>query len=309
MVLNFLKASYKKVKTALTKTRDRLSNKLRALLGKKLDADTLDELEQIFYEADLGVKISYELTEEVQKAYRQNPNLTPDELLSLIRDKMVEELKQVPPTLGTNPEPGEPKVILIVGVNGNGKTTSVAKLAKRFQTEGKKVLLAATDTFRAAGMEQLEVWADRLGVDLVKGSHKSDPAAVAFDAITAAKARGQEVVFIDTAGRLHTKKPLMQELEKIRKSCNKVLPGAPHEVWLVVDATTGQNALDQAKIFHEYTPLTGLILTKIDGSARGGMVYQIAKEIQTPIQYIGVGEGEDDLLPFDAQSYTSALFD
>ena len=201
-----------------------------------------------------------------------------------------------------------PTVILIVGVNGNGKTTSVAKLAKLFKSQGKSVLLAATDTFRAAGMEQLETWGKKLEIDVVKGLPKSDPAAVAFDAITAAKARGVDVLLIDTAGRLHTKTHLMQELEKVRRTLGKVLPGSPHETWLVLDATTGQNAVDQAKIFHEFTPLTGLVLTKLDGSAKGGIVFHIHQVLHAPIRFVGVGEGEDDLLPFDPESFVNALF-
>jgi fused signal recognition particle receptor len=198
---------------------------------------------------------------------------------------------------------------LIVGVNGNGKTTSVAKLANRFKINKKNVLIAAADTFRAAAVEQLDIWAQRLKVDIVKGTSHSDPAAVTFDAVQAGKSRKTDVVIIDTAGRLHTKIPLMQELAKIKRSCQKVIPNSPHETLLVLDATTGQNAIDQAKVFNEFTPITGIILTKLDGTAKGGIVISIQRQLGIPIKFIGVGEGLEDLEPFDAQNFVNALFD
>lgn len=307
MVLNFLKSSYLKVKTAFTKTGSLLGNKIRSLFGggSSINQDTLEELEKIFYEADLGVETTLELTDKVRKLYAENPKLSGDELLELIRKELL--LLLSPKELQKPLALTLPYTIMLVGVNGNGKTTSTAKLAKKYQDEGKKVLLAAADTFRAAAMEQLSLWASKLDIDIVKGTSKSDPAAVVFDAMSAAKARQSDVVIIDTAGRLHTKIPLMQELEKIKRSCKKFLPEAPHETLLVLDATTGQNAIEQAKAFHQFTPITGLILTKIDGTAKGGIIVAIQRKLGIPVKYIGVGESIDDLEPFDAESYINAL--
>lgn len=204
---------------------------------------------------------------------------------------------------------GSPHVILIEGVNGNGKTTSVAKLGKFYKDQGKKVLVAAADTFRAAAIEQLELWSQKIGLEIVKGTPKSDPASVVFDAIQAAKSRQCEIVIVDTAGRLHTKTDLMRELEKIHRVTSKALPGAPHETLLVLDATIGQNGVDQAKIFHQFTPLTGLILTKLDGTAKGGTAIAIQRQLKIPIRYIGVGEGIDDLKPFQADDFVRSLFE
>ncbi len=233
----------------------------------------------------------------------------PEELIVAMRKEIVEILSKTPPEIAEIKEEERPFVVLIVGVNGNGKTTSTAKLANRFQEAGKKVLLGAADTFRAAATEQLEKWAHHLNIDLVKGNAKSDPAAVAFDAVTAAKARGADVVIIDTAGRLHTKTNLMQELEKIRRSCKKVNPHSPQETLLVLDATTGQNAIDQAKIFHKYTPISGLILTKLDGTAKGGIVVSIQQQLGIPVKFIGVGEGIEDLEAFNSEAFVNALFE
>jgi fused signal recognition particle receptor len=230
-------------------------------------------------------------------------------LLSEIRKEILHSLNQHSSLLTSIPKEDEPMVILIVGVNGNGKTTSVAKLAKFFQNNDKKVLIAAADTFRAAAIEQLEIWAKRLDIEIVKGNPGSDPASVAFDALTAGKARKSDIVIIDTAGRLHTKTNLMQELEKIRRTCKKVNPSSPHETLLVLDATTGQNAIDQAKTFNKFTPITGLILTKLDGSAKGGIVISIYRQLGIPVKFIGVGEGLDDLEPFQPESFVNALFD
>lgn len=308
MVLHFLKSGYNKVKGALAKTREALSSKLHALFGDKLDATTLDKLEQLLYEADLGVEASAELTQKIHALYKDDPTLKGERLLQALKAEVLAMIGSAPTTLATA-EQGLPTVILIVGVNGNGKTTSVAKLAKRLSLEGKTILVGAADTFRAAAIEQLEEWAKRLHLDIVKGQPKSDPAAVAYDAVAAAKARGTDVVILDTAGRLHTKTPLMQELEKIRRSCGKVVPGSPHEVLLVLDATTGQNAIEQAKVFNKFTPLTGLILTKLDGTAKGGIVVSIQRKLGIPVKFIGIGEEADDLVPFDAEAYVEALFE
>lgn len=307
MVLNYLKAGYNKLKTALAKSGFLLGAKLRGLFSKGLNEETLDQLEQVLYEADVGVATAQELTKKIQEIHRNNPKLDADGLLNELKKELISRLTgQSTPFAEVSKEQG-PMIILIVGVNGNGKTTSVAKLAKRFQESGQKVLVGAADTFRAAAIEQLETWAQRLGIDIVKGAPKSDPAAVAFDAASAGKARGHDVVIIDTAGRLHTKTNLMQELEKIRRSCKKINPDAPHETLLVLDATTGQNAIDQAKTFHKYAPITGLILTKMDGTAKGGIVLSIQKEVGVPVKFIGVGEGIDDIEPFDAEHFVSTL--
>lgn len=202
-----------------------------------------------------------------------------------------------------------PMVILIIGVNGNGKTTSVAKLANRFVHSNHSVLIAAADTFRAAAIDQLEIWANRLNVDIVKGAPNSDSAAVTFDALAAAKARHSEVVIVDTAGRLHTRTDLMHELKKIKRACHKVHPNSPHETLLVLDATIGQNAIDQAKIFHEFTPITGIILTKLDGTAKGGIVVNIQRQLGIPVKFVGTGESLEDLEPFNPEEFAAALFE
>lgn len=304
MVLNFLKSSYNKVKNALGKTL--LGQKIRALFGSGIDEEALDHLEKLLYEADLGVQLSMELTERVRQRLKENPALSGDELVNGLRRDILQII-----TFDSGPAPliEGPEIVLIVGVNGNGKTTSVAKLAKRYKDSGKKVLVAAADTFRAAAMEQLEMWANRLEIDIVKGAPKSDPAAVTFDAVSAAKARDVDVVLIDTAGRLHTKTPLMQELEKIKRSCRKLFPQGPHETLLVIDASVGQNAIEQANIFNKFTPITGLILTKLDGSAKGGVVISIQRQLKIPVKFIGVGENIDDLEPFNPETFVQALFD
>lgn len=309
MVLGFLKASYQRVKEAFKRRASQLTERMRALFGSAIDEESLDQLEKLLYEADLGTSLAKELTESAKKAFRSDRSLSVDQLIELLKEEMVRRLLAIPTKKSRTPLPGEPETILIVGVNGSGKTTSIAKIAHRAQGEGKKVLVAAADTFRAAGATQLEVWAERLGVEVVKGAHGGDSAAVAFDAASAAKARQVDLLLVDTAGRLHTKKPLMQELEKLSRVISKVIPSAPHETWLVLDATTGQNALDQATIFNSHTPLTGLILTKLDGSAKGGIALRIAEEIQIPLVFIGVGESPDELLPFDCREYINSLFE
>lgn len=305
MVFNFLKSSYNKVKNALVKTGSILGNTIRSLFSKKIDDETLEALEKAFYEADLGVQTAMELTQKVKELYAKDPTLTGEDLLTAIRQEIMRILVT---NLPSSAPITSPHIILIVGVNGNGKTTSVAKLARRYQADGKTVLVAAADTFRAAAIEQLAHWASRYQIDIVKGAPNSDPAAVAFDAVTAGKARNSDVVIIDTAGRLHTKLPLMHELEKIKRACRKLVEGAPHETLLVLDATTGQNAIEQAKIFNQFTPISGLILTKLDGSAKGGIVVSIQRQLGIPVKYIGIGETIDDLEPFDAETYVNALF-
>lgn len=308
MVLDFLKSGYQKVRAALTKTRSFLAQKIRALFQGKVDEAALEKLEQLLYEADLGVDTATELTEKVRQAQRSNPNLTGQQLTSILKEELLARMRAVA-TATQAVSAGLPHVILIVGVNGNGKTTSIAKLAKRYKDAGKTVLVGAADTFRAAAVEQLESWAKRVGVDCVKALPGSDPAAVAFDAVTAGKARQADIVMIDTAGRLHNKSHLMQELDKIRRSCHKAAAQTPQETLLVLDATTGQNAVDQAKAFHQHTPITGLILAKLDGTAKGGIVVSIQRQLGIPVKYIGTGEGMDDLEPFDPATFVNALFE
>lgn len=305
-MFSFLKSGFNKIKKALSKTRHIFSDRLRVLFGKPLNADALEELEKILFEADLGSACALAFSEKIQAFAKKNPHAKTEDFIQEMKSYAAEIL------LSPLPPPPQhqhtPHVILIVGVNGSGKTTTCAKLAKHFGNQNKKVLLAAGDTFRAAAIDQLAIWAERLGIDIVKGQPGGDPSAVIFDAITSAKAKGIDVVIADTAGRLQSKTDLMQELAKVRRACAKALPAAPHETLLVLDATTGQNALDQAKVFHEFTPLTGIILTKLDGSAKGGIVLAIRHQMHLPIQFIGVGEGFEDFMPFDPSSYIDALF-
>lgn len=309
MILRFIKTSYAKVKSALSLARTLLGNKIRSLFQGKIDEKTLEQLEQLLYESDFGVQAAEELTDKIRDFHRENPSATTKDYFDALRSEINSLFIRPPSLLDSSPPTETPQVLLIVGVNGNGKTTSVAKLAHLLKQNGQKVLIAAADTFRAAAIEQLETWADRLQIDIVKGSPKSDPAAVAFDAVTAGKARQCDYVIIDTAGRLHTKIPLMQELEKIKRACKKVIPSAPHETLLVLDATTGQNAIDQAKHFHRFTPITGLILTKLDGTAKGGIVLAIQRELLIPVKFIGVGESIEDLQPFDVEVFVNNLFE
>jgi fused signal recognition particle receptor len=309
MVFNFLKSSYQKLKNTLAKTGSLLGGKIRALFIGGISEDSLEKLEKLFYEADLGVQISINLTNKVKQIYKEQPRLDTEGLISEIRKEILQMLPKIAEPMKEIPQSEGPLVILIVGVNGNGKTTTVAKLAKKYQDAGKRVLIAAADTFRAAATEQLEIWASSLHIDLIKGNPKSDPAAIVFDALTAAKARDMDVVIIDTAGRLHTKTHLMQELEKIKRSCNKVILNSPHEILLVLDATTGQNAIEQAKTFHHSTPLTGLVLTKLDGTAKGGIVINIQQQLGIPVKFIGIGEGISDLEIFDSQLFTQSLLE
>lgn len=309
MVLNFLKSGYQSVKNALAKTGSLLGNKLRTLFQGDIDEDTLEDLEQLLYEADLGVKTAMDLTEKIREHHRSHPNLDAEGYLNKLKEEMLALLGTGTHGIAEVATDKGPSVILVVGVNGSGKTTSIAKIANSLKSNGKKVLVAAADTFRAAAIEQLEMWASRMDVDIVKGKPGSDPAAVAFDAVTAGKARGCDYVIIDTAGRLQNKTHLMQELEKIKRSCSKIVDSAPHETLLVLDANTGQNGIDQAKTFNKYTPLSGLVLTKLDGGAKGGVVVGAQRELGIPVKFIGVGENIDDLKPFDTESFIAALFD
>lgn len=308
-MLKFFKSSYQKIKNALSKTRSILGPRISALFGKPWDDSTFEELEQILYEADLGTACVDDFVSYLKSELRQNPTNDISVILNKLKVRSLEILEKPSSITPKPPSSDEPLVILVIGVNGSGKTTSIAKLGLHFQEEGKKVIFGAGDTFRAAAIDQLTHWATKIGADIVKSTPGSDPSAVAFDALTAAKARGADVVLLDTAGRLQNKIELMQELAKTKRICEKIIPGSPHEIFLVLDATTGQNALDQAKVFHEHVPLTGLILTKLDGSAKGGIILSIYKELGIPIRWIGLGEQAEDLIPFDPKSYVEALLD
>ncbi|MBX9924298.1 MAG: signal recognition particle-docking protein FtsY [Rhabdochlamydiaceae bacterium] len=307
MMFSFLKNSYEKIKKAFSATRSVLAQRIGALLGKPWDENTLESLEQILYEADLGTRCVEEFVSHLQSELRLKPQQGLAEILQLLKKKSLDILLSPPISAPIIPESGDPLVHLIVGINGSGKTTTIAKLASHFQKEGKKVLLGAGDTFRAAAIDQLGLWAEKLSVDIVKSKPGADPSAVAFDAISAAKARGTDIVLIDTAGRLQNKTDLMMELEKIQKTCKKLMPKAPHETWLVLDGSHGQNALDQARVFHKHVPLTGLIVTKLDGSAKGGILLAIYQELKIPIRWIGIGEKAEDLIPFEPEAYVEAL--
>lgn len=297
-MLNF----FKKLISPFSKMKSVLGQKLRTFFSKTPDPAAFDELEQIFYEADLGHAMASELVEKLRLHAKKNPD--PESFLPFIKEELLNVLG---PSLPEKPIQSFPHVILVVGVNGSGKTTTLAKLANHYRSMGKSVLIAAGDTFRAAAVEQLETWANRVDVSLIKSQPNSDPSAVAFDALAAAIARSIEIVLIDTAGRLQTKTDLMHELAKVRRICQKQIPTAPHETLLVLDATVGQNALDQARVFHEFTPITGIVLAKLDGSSKGGIALAIRKELQIPIRWVGLGEKEEDLAPFDAISYIEAL--
>jgi fused signal recognition particle receptor len=307
-MFSFFKSGFQKVKKALAKTRSALAGGIRSLFGKSWDENTFEQFEQLLYEADLGSSCSAHFVSLLKQYLRKHPDSDTDAILQAMRTYSLEILDASPKVLPKIPTTQDPLVILIVGINGSGKTTSIAKLAKHFQSEGKRVLLAAADTFRAAAIEQLAMWAHRLNIEIIKSKTGHDPSAVAFDALTAAKTRGAQVVLIDTAGRLQNKTDLMHELEKIKRVMTKVIPDAPHETLLVLDATVGQNAIDQAKVFNQFTPLTGIVLAKLDGSAKGGIVLSIYQQLGIPVRWVGVGETVDDLIPFDANSYVDALF-
>jgi fused signal recognition particle receptor len=299
-----------KFKDGLSKTRNSFATKVNDLVKRyrKVDEEFFEELEEILISADVGVVTVMDLIEMLKdEAKAQNIQET-SELQSVISEKLAELLKKSVQDDELNIQEDELTVILFVGVNGVGKTTTIGKLAHRFKQEGKTVLLAAGDTFRAGAIEQLEVWGERVGVDVVKHQEGSDPAAVVFDSVKSAKSRGVDILLCDTAGRLQNKVNLMNELEKIKRVISRELPGAPHEVLLVVDATTGQNALSQAKTFSQATDVTGLVLTKLDGTAKGGIVLAIRHELEIPVKLVGLGEKAEDLQNFDADKFVYGLF-
>ncbi len=299
---------FESLKRGLTKTRSVFLDKIETLVTgyRKLDDEFYEELEEILIGADLGVQTSMHLVETLQEKARAARAEDPGQVIGLLKEEIREILGTEVRKITMNPD--GLTVILVVGVNGAGKTTSIGKIAWNLKSEGKKVILAAADTFRAAAVDQLERWAARVGVDLISQKTGADPAAVAFDAVTAARARGADVLIVDTAGRLHTKSNLMEEVRKTKRVLEREIPGAPHEVLLVVDASTGQNALEQARLFNQATGITGIVLTKLDGTAKGGIVIPIADKLDIPVKLIGIGEGVDDLKEFDPRDFVDSLF-
>ena len=298
---------FDKLKQGLMKTKNAITAKVDALFKSfvKVDEDLFDELEELLISADIGVNTTEEILDELRDTVKENRIKEPEQVKTKLFDilrRMIGEHE--PLNLST-----KPSVILVIGVNGVGKTTSIGKISAELKRQGKKVVVAAADTFRAAAAEQLNVWTDRAGVDIIKQAQGADPASVVFDAISAVKSRGADVLIIDTAGRLHNKKNLMDELAKIDRVINRELPGAAKETLLVLDATTGQNAVHQAKEFKEASNITGLVLTKLDGTAKGGIIISIKKELGIPVKFIGVGEQIDDMKPFDAKEFAGALFE
>ncbi len=297
---------FEKISGGLKKTRDAMMGSLGGMLKAftKIDRELFDELEEILIMSDVGTVTAAMLRETLEDRVKEQRITDPNEVRGLLQEIVAEMLRGEQTLQLTT----QPSMILVIGVNGVGKTTTIGKLAHNLKQDGKKVMLAAADTFRDAAIEQLEVWADRAGADIVRHAQGADPGAVVFDAIAAAKARGCDVVICDTAGRLHNKKNLMEELHKISRIIDRELPNADKEVLLVLDATTGQNAVNQAKEFKEVAGLTGIVLTKLDGTAKGGVVLALHGDLKVPVKFIGVGEGVDDLQPFDPEAFATALF-
>lgn len=300
---------FDKLKQGLQRTTQQLKDRFDEIVSladtpeartREIDVDTAENLEEILLMADVGVAATGEIVGAVKKRQRRGESLR-----QLVKDEMLRVLEASAPHATAS---GQPHVMLIVGVNGVGKTTTIGKLANQLRQEGRTPLICAADTFRAAAVDQLQIWADRAGVDIVRAKDGSDPAAVVFDAMTAAKARHRDVVLVDTAGRLHTRTNLMNELDKIRRVASREVDGAPHEVLLVLDATVGQNGIAQAREFTNVAGVTGIVLTKLDGTAKGGIAVAIAHDLRLPIRYVGVGEGVDDLLPFSPREFVDAIF-
>ena len=329
--MGFFSKTANYLKDKLGKTRDKIASSLSSVLtlGRKIDEDLLDELEETLISDDIGVETTSKLVSELREAYKKKQIATTDDVIPFLKEHIKSSLVRVegfqPSNRGQDARDTSkhesretrhdlrmansgPTVILVAGVNGTGKTTSIAKLAYILNKNGKKVLLAACDTFRAAAVEQLSIWADRIGVQIVKHKTGSDPAAVAFDACDAALARDVDILILDTAGRLHTQKDLMMQLTKIHDVAARKIPGAPHEVLLVLDATTGQNAISQAKLFREATNVTGIVLAKLDGTARGGIVIAIKDQLDIPVKFVGLGEKPEDIAEFNPENFVEALF-
>jgi fused signal recognition particle receptor len=300
---------FDRMKEAVTRTRENLSERIDEIVSfrKEIDRETLDDLEATLIAADLGTTTTREVLDKLREQVDRKQIGDIQELKRLLREELLNILNSSAKPV-TAVETG-PEVILVVGVNGTGKTTTIGKLAALLRSNGANVLLCAADTFRAAAIEQLDIWGQRTGTEVIKTKPGGDPSAVLFDALQAAKSRGTNYVIVDTAGRLHTKTNLMAELEKMRRTAQRIVPGAPHETLLVMDATTGQNGLQQARQFTQSAGVTGIVLTKLDGTAKGGVVVAIARELGLPVRYVGVGEKSGDLLPFDAQSFVTSLFE
>jgi fused signal recognition particle receptor len=300
---------FERMKEAVSRTRENLSERIEEVVAfsKDIDRNTLDDLEATLIGADLGSATTHQVLEKLRERADRKQIGNVEDLKRLLKEELLAILRTANTPPVERPE-GVPEVVLVVGVNGTGKTTTIGKLAQTLRSDGKTVLLCAADTFRAAAIEQLEIWGQRTGTEVIRTKAGGDPAAVLFDALEAANARHIDCVVVDTAGRLHTKSNLMAELEKMRRTAQRLIPGAPHEVLLVIDATTGQNGLQQAKQFTDAAAVTGVVLTKLDGTAKGGVVIAIARELGLPVRYVGVGEKAADLLPFDPKEFVDSLF-
>lgn len=303
---------FDRMKQAVTRTRENLSERIDEVvssipIGKEIDRDVLDDLEATLIGADLGTTTTTEVLDKLREKADRKQIKNVDELKRLLKEELLAILDSASKQPAKAVD-GEPEVILVVGVNGTGKTTTIGKLANVLRGNGKTVLLCAADTFRAAAIDQLEIWGERTGTEVIKTKPGGDPAAVLFDALQAAKARNTDYVIVDTAGRLHTKSNLMAELEKIKRTAERIIPNAPHETLLVMDATTGQNGLQQARLFTQSAGVTGIVLTKLDGTAKGGVVVAISRELGLPVRYVGVGEKAGDLLPFDPNAFVESMF-
>jgi fused signal recognition particle receptor len=303
---------FERMKQAVTRTRENLSERIDEVvsaipIGREIDRATLDDLEATLISADLGTTTTREVLDGLRDKADRKQIKNVEELKRLLKEELLAILDKSNKTPAKSVD-GEPEVIVVVGVNGTGKTTTIGKLANVLRGQGKTVLLCAADTFRAAAIEQLEIWGGRTGTEVIKTKPGGDPAAVLFDALQAAKARDTDYVIVDTAGRLHTKSNLMAELEKMKRTAERIIPGAPHETLLVMDATTGQNGLQQARLFTQSAGVTGIVLTKLDGTAKGGVVVAISRELGLPVRYVGVGEKAGDLLPFDPNAFVNSLF-
>jgi fused signal recognition particle receptor len=301
---------FERMKQAVTRTRENLAERIEEVvaLGKEIDRNTLDDLEATLIGADLGSTTTQEVLGKLRDKADRKQIKDVQELKRLLKEELLAILNAAN-TRPVQKVDGTPEVILVVGVNGTGKTTTIGKLSQVFRAKGKSVLLCAADTFRAAAIDQLEIWGARTGTEVIKTKPGGDPAAVLFDALQAATARKTDYVIVDTAGRLHTKTSLMSELEKMRRTAQRIIPGAPHETLLVMDATTGQNGLQQARLFTESAGVTGIVLTKLDGTAKGGVVVAISRELGLPVRFVGVGEKVGDLLPFDPKEFVDSLFE
>lgn len=296
---------FSKWMSGLERTRKQTFGRISSILGTSdITAETWDDLEAALIQSDMGMETTLSVLAAMRKVVQENGLTHADELQAALRAELINRLDPTPVELLPD---SKPAVILLIGVNGSGKTTTAAKLGKRFTSDGNKVLLAAADTFRAAAVDQLQVWADRLDLPIISGQTGGDPGAVAFDAVEAAVSRNMDLLLVDTAGRLHTRYNLMEELKKVHRVVGKALPGAPHGVWLVLDATTGQNALQQARSFNQTTAVTGVILTKLDSSAKGGMAFAVQQELHVPILFAGLGEKPEDLQPFDRTQFVDGI--